>query len=292
MRKIFVVIIFMLIAIPVYAHVYDPNDGIADFEDYELDLIRAQEGTAMWWGYNWDEDMGIYPYCDAEIELDPEDINNKVLNIVGQGPYPSGASYSDDWLWIDGIIHEPGDGTWIVAAFDLWLEAGIGTGDKRLTVTFYDNDSSDPVNVSFGKTTPGQITNKTGGSHVPVSGYSFNDETWMRVRIILNQSADTIDLFIDGELLLKDANIENDAISCERLVFSTRDNNERILIDNLVTEVHSTPPPFCGDGTHAWLDSDISGPEGKPDCYVDIYDLDAMTKDWLDCADPSVPLCN
>ena len=92
-----------------------------------------------------------------------------------------------------------------------------------------------------------------------------------------------------------DSPIASDAISCDRLCFATGDNVETVLIDNLVVEAHYEdvpPPPFCGDGRHAWLPGDVSGPEGVPDCYVDNYDLDAIKQNWLDCSDPAEPLCN
>lgn len=286
-KKLVVAILLTLMAIPAYAHFYED-----DFEGWALGALRPQEGAGTWWGLPFDKDQGIYPYVDVVVEIDPTDPDpngNRVLNI--RGPL-GGGSLGDDWLYIHGFPQNVAEGTWIVVEFDLWLEAGVGTGDKRFNLLFYDNDSSDPVSIAWGRTGPGQITNKTGGAHIPVPNFSFDDETWMRVRIILDQTADTIDFFIDGSLLLEGAGIANDAISCERLAFATRDNNDKVLIDNIVTEVRDTPPPFCGDGSHAWLDGDISGPEEKPDCYVDGYDLDAMAQRWLECSDPAEPLCN
>jgi hypothetical protein len=306
MRKRFiVVIVFMFMAVPVYAHVYDEPNDVEGFEGFDLGPLILQEGTKMWWALPFNDNTSsptyhppyFYPYMDAVVELDPalaDPNDNQVLNIAGT-PGGSGASLNDDWLWIDGFIHEPNEGTWIVVEFDLWLEAGTGTGGRRFALLFYDNDSSDPVSVGFGRTTPGQVTNKTSGVHVPVPGYSFDDETWMRVRFVLDQGTDTLDLYIDGVLLLDGAGIANDAISCERVAFATRDNNSKVLIDNLITEVlyeDVPPPPYCGDGNHALLTGDVSGPVGKPDCYVDIYDLDAIVQRWLDCTDPAEPLCN
>jgi hypothetical protein len=40
------------------------------------------------------------------------------------------------------------------------------------------------------------------------------------------------------------------------------------------------------------LITDISGPEGKPDCYVDIYDLITLATSWLQCNDPLAIECN
>ena len=159
---------------------------------------------------------------------------------------------------------------------------------------FYDTyrvGPDDPVQIAWGKNNPGQVTNITGGVAVPVPGYSFDDETWMRVRVVLDQTADTLDLYIDGELLLDDAGIASDAISCERLCFATRDGNEKVLIDNIFTEVWDEAPRSCGDGSHAWLTGDISGPSGGPDCYVNNYDLDAALLNWLNCNDPADAAC-
>ena len=40
-----------------------------------------------------------------------------------------------------------------------------------------------------------------------------------------------------------------------------------------------TPPDCTAD-----IPGDISGPEGVPDCSVDIYDIIALASDWLTCS--------
>jgi hypothetical protein len=40
-------------------------------------------------------------------------------------------------------------------------------------------------------------------------------------------------------------------------------------------------PTKCGDRNTVYLDGDISGPVGEPDCYVDLYDLAALAGQWL-----------
>ena len=292
MRKRFiVVIVFILMTLPVYAHVYDANG----FEDLDLGAIVEQEpslgGSIMWWGLPWSDIEDRHPYIDAVVEKDPalDDPNgNKVLNMCGS-PGLNGASINDDWCWIDGIIHEPNEGTWILAEFDFY----VNTLSRNLSLYFYDNDSSDPAVVAFGKEGAGIISYKTGGVYHAFHTYEI--ETWMRIRIVLDQNSDTMDFYLDGELLLEGVGIANDAISCERLCFATRDNNDKVLIDNLITEwSHEDypPPPYCGDENTVWLAGDISGPGGEPDCYVDNYDLDAFIQNWLECSDPAEPLCN
>jgi len=39
------------------------------------------------------------------------------------------------------------------------------------------------------------------------------------------------------------------------------------------------------------MPGDISGPEGKPDCYVDFFDFAAMADVWLECNHPGDPSC-
>ena len=45
--------------------------------------------------------------------------------------------------------------------------------------------------------------------------------------------------------------------------------------------------PWCGDWSY--LKGDLSGPEGNPDCYVDVYDIAAMAVGWMKCTDPTDP---
>jgi hypothetical protein len=40
-------------------------------------------------------------------------------------------------------------------------------------------------------------------------------------------------------------------------------------------------PAKCGDRNTVYLDGDISGPVGEPDCYLDLYDLAALAGQWL-----------
>ena len=39
------------------------------------------------------------------------------------------------------------------------------------------------------------------------------------------------------------------------------------------------------------MDSDLSGPDGGPDCYVNLYDFAAIAGEWLRCNDPQDPEC-
>lgn len=43
--------------------------------------------------------------------------------------------------------------------------------------------------------------------------------------------------------------------------------------------------------TEGAMMGDISGPEGRPDCYVNLYDASTMARSWLECDDPENPEC-
>lgn len=53
-----------------------------------------------------------------------------------------------------------------------------------------------------------------------------------------------------------------------------------------------TKKPACGDEGTEYLDGDITGPIGIPDCYVDEFDLEAIASQWLQCTDPFDPGCD
>jgi hypothetical protein len=70
------------------------------------------------------------------------------------------------------------------------------------------------------------------------------------------------------------------------------------IYDEIVITVNE---PKCDDllvyntGTgrylNPYLTADISGPEGKPDCYIDLYDLTVIASSWLMCNDPEGEGC-
>jgi hypothetical protein len=40
--------------------------------------------------------------------------------------------------------------------------------------------------------------------------------------------------------------------------------------------------PYCGDPNHPYPVGDLSGPEGVPDCRVDLYDFAVLASHWLE----------
>jgi len=56
-----------------------------------------------------------------------------------------------------------------------------------------------------------------------------------------------------------------------------------------VEKVYAEGPLYCGMTGMTFLEGDISGPAGVPDCYIDLYDLAVILEDWLECTDPFNP---
>ncbi len=59
---------------------------------------------------------------------------------------------------------------------------------------------------------------------------------------------------------------------------------------NLINWAATGGLPVCGD-TGTVMTADISGPSGQPDCYINMYDLTALTDHWLDCTLPGRAGC-
>jgi len=70
----------------------------------------------------------------------------------------------------------------------------------------------------------------------------------------------------------------------------TADDTTAVVYDEVTITVED---PTCQDVIDDGLSisSDISGPDGTPDCYVDLYDFAAMAGDWLRCNNPKDAGC-
>ena len=70
----------------------------------------------------------------------------------------------------------------------------------------------------------------------------------------------------------------------------TADDTLKVVSDEVTITVEN---PTCQDVINDGLliTGDISGPEGAPDCHIDLYDFAAMAGNWLRCNDPREPEC-
>jgi len=70
----------------------------------------------------------------------------------------------------------------------------------------------------------------------------------------------------------------------------TADDGQAVVFDEVTITVKN---PTCQDviDDELLLLVDFSGPEGTPDCHVDLYDFAAFAGNWLRCNDPQDPGC-
>ena len=70
----------------------------------------------------------------------------------------------------------------------------------------------------------------------------------------------------------------------------TADDTEYTDFDNVtITLAIPTCADVLADGLG--IATDLSGPEGVPDCRVDLYDFAVIASDWLRCNDPDDAGC-
>ena len=95
------------------------------------------------------------------------------------------------------------------------------------------------------------------------------------------------------------AEFSNDAIEDPTVTFSeVGEYILRLTADDVISQIYdevtiTVESPICqnviDDGL--LLPADLSGPEGVPDCYVDLYDVAEFASYWLRCNDPQDSEC-
>ena len=82
----------------------------------------------------------------------------------------------------------------------------------------------------------------------------------------------------------------NDLIRINRISFES-EGTVSWFVDDVVIETLPFGPHYCGDEGTVYHEGDISGPDGQPDCLINLYDLSFLAARWLDCADPHEATC-
>jgi concanavalin A-like lectin/glucanase superfamily protein len=97
-----------------------------------------------------------------------------------------------------------------------------------------------------------------------------------------------------GDVEFSDASIEDPTVT----FFEAGTYVLRLTADNGVAEVYdevtiTVENPTCQDIINDGLlmTSDVSGPDGTPDCRVNLYDFAALAGEWLGCNDPQNDEC-
>ncbi len=69
------------------------------------------------------------------------------------------------------------------------------------------------------------------------------------------------------------------------IITSSDSNQGTVYLDDIQLADPAIEEDTCAavlaDPDQGPLTGDISGPEGEPDCYIDIYDLVALAGQWL-----------
>jgi len=96
-----------------------------------------------------------------------------------------------------------------------------------------------------------------------------------------------------GTAAFSDAGIEDPIVTFSEVgvyVLTLTADDGSAISDSVTIAVED---PTCQDVIDDGLlkAADISGPEGVPDCYVDIYDFAMLAGEWLGCNNPQDPEC-
>jgi hypothetical protein len=96
-----------------------------------------------------------------------------------------------------------------------------------------------------------------------------------------------VDVFLGTKYIIT-VNCYNAYHSLGTVVFSSAETDWVHNGDWFIDSIHIGQEPVlaafptnCGDRNTVYLDGDISGPVGEPDCYLDLYDLAALAGQWL-----------
>ena len=97
-----------------------------------------------------------------------------------------------------------------------------------------------------------------------------------------------------GDVAFSDTAIEDpcvtfDAVGIYVLRLTADDTMATVYDEVTITVENPTCQDVIDDGL--LLLADLSGPEGTPDCYVDLFDFAAFAGNWLRCNDPQNPEC-
>jgi hypothetical protein len=90
---------------------------------------------------------------------------------------------------------------------------------------------------------------------------------------------------------LPNSQVEFPNVQGDYILRLTADDTEHVVFDDVkITITIPTCSDVIADGYG--IPADLSGPQGTPDCRVDMYDLAALANNWLDCNDPDDVNCD
>lgn len=141
------------------------------------------------------------------------------------------------------------------------------------------------------------------------SGVEVNDDTWHLITGTYDGSTGEGKVYVDGELTNQVTSPVIPTIHTDPLLFGAQlpdGTNAYVgVLDDIkvysyplsgeeIAEMYTSLNPgewVCVGGIGS-VDGDVSGPEGTPDCRVDLYDFAVFAQQWLDCARYPTSYCN
>lgn len=140
------------------------------------------------------------------------------------------------------------------------------------------------------------------GSHGDLWGSdddgSLYDENWHLVTAVIDRTTQTSRIYVDGLLRGTSGTYATPARTATALIFGAEGDNGSHLINNtVIDDVRIWSYPLDAQtianlytdfnpGVWVCLDRpalDTTGPDGVPDCKVDIYELAQVARAWLEC---------
>ena len=184
--------------------------------------------------------------------------------------------------------------------FPSLLDSGDGNGDDFAMGVILGQPNADrnafvnnAVTIYTKPTSSGQVHYKNidGNMYTLYSGATplfWTADEWQKWEIDFNMATEIWQLTINGvrSNLIEACNPDFD-VTC--FGFRAGANRGTAYVD--ATDGSSDPPPerYCGDIYTIYFDTDLSGPEGIPDCVVDLHDFAVLADEWLRCTDPTNP---
>ena len=224
-------------------------------------------------------------------------------HVVGVYDYANSKSY----LYIDGVLDTTEDNSGMLAMYDVPVTIGTRCRIDTKLVERSWNGMLDDVYVYGYALSAAQVEALAAmGSLVPVVDAGENQMFYMQYDSLQLDATVTDDgnpvaatltwtqTDGPGTAIFSDAGIEDPTVTFSEVgtyvLTLTADDTTAVISDSVTITVEN---PTCQDIIDDGLlkAADISGPEGVPDCYVDLYDFAAIAGNWLYCNNPQDPDC-
>ena len=257
------------------------------------------------WGDNFggtEVNVEVWTDCldlfDDGASYDWHDVDPPGDWIVSDGSLVKGASYPSKLsAYFDAVVFDPDPDVYVKARVKslstYHMEIDVGQAGGKI-ITAYLKADLDWVG-SFPPDGTGYLLMPffAGGD----SGDARPTDDWFDVVVHIDRDGDAISLYVDDDLKVSvsaggwlDSLTQIDTVSIT--VTTALDNANPWYVDYIHVTHDAGPATFdCGSPGTIYLGGDISGPEGEPDCRVDMCDFAAFAAVWLGCTDPNPLNC-